>query len=436
MKLKPYIQPQLARLLSSHGLKNTRRRLWRARQALSAGQPVVDVWLRAADPYSYLLVQVLPQLQQRFAVNWRFRVIADLQDDMYPQADMWHHNAQLDASRLARLYGLQAPTGTPSIAQQELACGRLLVLQQQAVDWTEAGQVLDDLWQSRVLPAVALSSAQRQLLQANERQLQRDGHYLSATLKFQGEWYWGLDRLDHLEQRLNQLGLNRGPAEVIYNKTYSGFCRHYEPAAVVGEAQAEPLLLYFSARSPYSHLGLERAVQLAQHYAIPLQVKPVLPMMMRGLSVPAAKKFYIFHDTRREADKFGIRYGYVADPLGAGVERCYALFEYARRQGKEIDYLLSFARGVNAEGVLSETDSGLKRIVERAGLSWSAAQRILQQPDWRSAWQGWAEANRQEMLALGQWGVPTFHYNGLTVWGQDRLEFIEQAIRQQLQLPD
>lgn len=436
MMLQKRLQRHGARLLSSHTLKNLKRRSWQVRQALTAGQPQVEVWLRANDPYCYLLAQVLPQLQQRFAVNWRFRVIASLQDDMYPEPEMWQHNAVLDSGFLADLYGLKAPTTeAPSIAQVEVATARLLELQNKPLDWQQVIAVYDDLWLGNNLEAVSLTNAQKQLLANNEQQLQDEGHYLSATLNFHGEWYWGLDRLDHLEQRLNDLKLNTSAASVEFNKTYANFCRPFEATNVDKEQKKQPLILYFSIRSPYSHLGLERALKLAQHYDIPFIVKPVLPMIMRGLKVPPTKKFYIFLDTKREADKLGIDYGFVADPLGLGVERCYALFEYAREQGKEVEYLLSYARGVNAEGILSETDAGLKIIVERAGLQWSQAQAILARPDWRSAWQDWAEANREEMIEQGQWGVPSVRYQDLTLWGQDRIEFVEQAIRRTL-LPE
>lgn len=439
MTVKKHIQRYAARALSSRGLKTFRRTIWQVRQSLTAGQPLVDVWLRADDPYSYLLVQVLPQLQQRFLVNWRFRVIATLQDDMYPEPQMWQKNSIQDVALLAGLYQLQAPEREPlSIAQVEVATGRLLQLQQQAVDWSAVRQVFDDLWQGQSQPAEPLSAEQQTLLATNEQQLVQEGHYLSATLKFQGEWYWGLDRLVHLEQRLNQLKLNQGSAILQFDKTYANFCRSYEEVEPRSQQhqQAQPLVLYFSARSPYSYLGLERVAQLAQHYQIPLQVKPLLPMLMRGLSVPRAKTFYIFGDIKREADKLSLPYGFVADPLGVGVERCYALFEYAENEGKAVEYLLSFARAVNAEGIMAETDQGLKLIVERAGLSWDKAAAILARDDWQTAWSDWAEANRVEMIEQGQWGVPSIRYGELTVWGQDRIEFIEQAIRRYLGLED
>jgi 2-hydroxychromene-2-carboxylate isomerase len=441
MLIRKRLQRHAARLLSSTALKHTRRSGWRIRQALAAGQPQVDVWLRADDPYSYLLAQVLPQLQSRFAVNWQLNICAELQDDMYPEPQMWQHNARLDARLLAALYGLEQPlpgdlSQPLAYAQIEVATARLLGLECSQPDWQQVLTVFDDLWQGKTFDAQPLTGDQQQQLQHNDQRLRQQGHYLSATLKFQGEWYWGLDRLDHLERRLNQLKLNRDAAEVQFDKTYAQFCRPFDEHQVSAAQREQPLILYFSIRSPYSHLGLERMVKLAQHYGLRLEIKPVLPMIMRGLKVPPTKKFYIFHDTKREADKLGIPYGFVADPLGLGVERCYALFEYARQQGRATDYLLSYARGVNAEGILSETDAGLKYIVERAGLQWSQAQTILEQPDWQTAWHDWAEANREEMIAQGQWGVPSLRYGELTLWGQDRIEFIEQAIRRHLGLAD
>mgnify|MGYP000903297556 FL=1 len=96
----------------------------------------------------------------------------------------------------------------------------------------------------------------------------------------------------------------------------------------------------------------------------------------------------------------------------------------AERLGHGQAYLLSFMKGVWAEGLDAGSDRGLRRIVERAGLSWGEAQDALQQDDWRSV----AEANRAEMFGLGLWGVPSFRVNQLSVWGQDRLWAVQEAI--------
>ena len=165
-------------------------------------------------------------------------------------------------------------------------------------------------------------------------------------------------------------------------------------------------------------------MQLCHHYGLRLEVKPVLPMVMRGLQVPRRKTLYIFLDARREAEKAGIPFGFTADPLGAGVECCYQLFDYARDQGREVDYLLSIAQGVYAEGVDIATRSGLARLVERAGLDWSEARRHLG----NSVWTEWARDNLDAMYRLGFWGVPAFRFAGTQAWGQDRFWLLERAI--------
>ena len=189
-------------------------------------------------------------------------------------------------------------------------------------------------------------------------------------LHYGGEWYWGLDRLEHLERRLNELGLARGGARVEFDRGYRDFCRLGNADQVADAQRAIPIVIYFSIRSPYSYLGLVRVRQLATHYRIPLVVKPVLPMVMRRMQVPRTKSSYITADVKREADKFGIDFGCIADPLGRGVERCYALYDFAQAAGKGQEFLESYARGVWAEGIRSDTDAGLKQLVERVGLDW------------------------------------------------------------------
>ena len=37
--------------------------------------------------------------------------------------------------------------------------------------------------------------------------------------------------------------------------------------------------------------------------------------------------------------------------------------------------------------------------------------------------------NQKDLEKLGLWGVPSFHYKGLSFWGQDRISFLEAIIR-------
>jgi 2-hydroxychromene-2-carboxylate isomerase len=170
---------------------------------------------------------------------------------------------------------------------------------------------------------------------------------------------------------------------------------------------------------------MHRVLDLAERYPIRLNVKPVLPMLMRGLPVPRRKALYIIGDAAREARRLGLPFGNWADPLGPGVERCMALFPYAVREGKVVAYLRSIYDGVWTEALDSATDKGLRTMVERAGLDWAVAEPLLDDESWRE----WAERYRAELTEAGLWGVPSFVLGPYATWGQDRIWILEQKLQ-------
>jgi len=427
--VKADVMPWLARALSSAPRVSLQRSLHSIRAKARGESDLVLVFVNPRDPFGLPLLQALTQLQERFRVRFRLHTVWQLDDEMYPEPALWRSWAQRDATRLSQLYGFTPPDRPTAPSETELtsATARLLDAEGNEEGLITAVHVLKDLWHSDTgqQPDAAPARYDQARLSANERLLRRLGHYQGSMTRFLGEWFWGVDRLDHLERCLNEQGLNRdAPDAVLFTRTWSDLMSSVPSPADGHRATDTTLEVFFSIRSPYSYLGLERAIQLADAWNIPLQLRPVLPMLMRGQSVPDAKKWYIFHDTKREANKLDIPYGFVADPLGPGVERCYALFEYARSLGRETDYMLAYARAVNAEGIRSETDAGLKVIVERAGLNWQKAKALLNDQSWRE----WAEDNRKAMYDCGLWGVPSFRYGEVSCWGQDRLWVIEKSI--------
>ncbi len=247
---------------------------------------------------------------------------------------------------------------------------------------------------------------------------QRLGHYLGATLYYAGEWYWGLDRLHHLERRLQALGAGRGGSSGPLFEPEPDLDR---PTPV---ADAPAIDFFLSLRSPYTALATPRLFRLGASTGAPVRLRPVLPMAMRGLPVPREKSLYIMHDAAREAHFHTIPFGRINDPLGRPTERGMALIPLAERAGQGQAYVASFMRGVWSEGIDAGSDRGLRRIAERAGLSWADAQNALHDERWRVA----AEANRAEMFALGLWGVPSFRVRDTAVWGQDRLWAVQQEV--------
>lgn len=430
------IVPHLTRLITSQWLRNFKRSI-KERQRRRAGQPhKVTVYLRLNDPYSYVLLQVLDQFAARYAVEFEFRTTLNLQPQMYPAPELWENNAFHDGAYLANLYGLDFPDTRPErdFKRDAGLTAQLLHWELQPGYAEHALPLFEAYWQddqaklSKLVDSGITEHAEcyQHHLAANEAHLKSNGHYLSAMLHYGGEWYWGLDRLAHLERRLNDLRLAAGAAaEIQYDRGYRDFCRPLSTGTNSGTDADTPITLYWSFRSPYSYIGLVRAKQLATHYQLPLEVKPVLPMVMRRMQVPRTKGFYILQDAKREATQYGIEFGKIADPLGAGVERCYALYEFAVSAGKGLEFLESCARGAWAEGINAATDTGLQLLVERAGLDWQQARLLLTEDGWRI----WAQRNLADMYSEDLWGVPSLSYRDTKVYGQDRIECIEQAIR-------
>jgi 2-hydroxychromene-2-carboxylate isomerase len=92
---------------------------------------------------------------------------------------------------------------------------------------------------------------------------------------YAGEWFWGVDRLFHLEQWLRDLGACKDPMLPF-------IC----PRPVIDvagiDASALTLDFYPSLNSPYTAIIYDRTIAMARECGIRLEHKPVLPMIMRG----------------------------------------------------------------------------------------------------------------------------------------------------------
>jgi 2-hydroxychromene-2-carboxylate isomerase len=175
---------------------------------------------------------------------------------------------------------------------------------------------------------------------------------------------------------------------------------------------------YYSFRSPYSYLSGARGFQLADDYEIDLHFRGVIPMMMRGESVPRSKRIHTLRDVKCEAERLGIPFGPSHDPLGDGATRCLAVSEYANDQGRSREYVLSASTGIWAEAVDLATDEGLRLVSERAGLDWEGCRTAVADPRIAAR----VEANTRELIEIGHWGVPVFAFRGEQFWGQDRID--------------
>ena len=429
MSIKHKLMPHFARLITSEGLQQWRRRLLEWRRQLKRQPHQSTFYFRIDDPYSVLMAQVIPRFSQHFGITVTPRVMLYLDQQMYPAADMLAELAPRDAVQLAELQGLDFPTDWQLPAREVSLAATRCLLKHESDErfWSLAAALADALWRNdhdkleALLSEYGQQAADRaQLsLEARRDQFLNDGHYLTGTLHYAGEWYWSVERLDHLGHRLNALGLGSADWPLPYGRAKRARLKD-TPESLKGA----PLTLYFSFRSPYSYIALSRTYALADHYGLALKIRPVLPMVMRGLTVPKAKRFYILNDAAREARLHGVPFGKVCDPVGAGVERCMAIWPFAEKEGRLREWLRAAAVGIWSQGINAASDNGLKFLVENAGLDWNRARRWLDDDSWRDL----AEDNRNAMMEAGSWGVPSFMTQDDMVWGQDRFAIIEHSL--------
>ena len=424
MSVKALIQNKVSRHLFSTKRRDALR-VKAERQRRAKNEPhIVEYFHEAGDPYSHLIVQVLPDFCQRYDIEIVIHLVGAPADAAAPDRARLQSYGRIDAARLARRAGLSFSDPGHQPSDQHLAEANAAFVRaiEDGTFLQQAVMIGDLFWgEKRTDFATAAPVSVKQVMAAGTQRRETLGHYLGGTLHYGGEWYWGVDRLHYLERRLQDLGAAReGISDLIF------------APPVVPSGQRVPatgarpeLHWYLSFRSPYTGIVADRVKTLADAYGAELKLRYVLPMVMRGMQVPRAKGFYIMRDTVREGERLGVPFGNSCDPVGRPVERGYAVLHRAIEQGKGFEFVQSFLSGVWSEGINAGSDGGLRKLIERAGLSWSEMKPLLSGDHWRAT----AEANQQEMFQHGVWGVPSFRVGDTTAWGQDRLWVIEEALQ-------
>ena len=393
--------PALVRWLQSKimtrlGSAESQQKLWQSREKKRQAEGrhhEVLYFHQEGDGYSDLAAQTLENLVARYDITLGIHLVTAETGGNTPELELLKLMSYRDAAMISHHYGLDHPT--------TLSPEQAMVLQDK-MGGTDG------------------SLQERQSAGNNLRS--KLGHYSGAMFYYEGEWYWGVDRLYHLEARLKSLGADKSPDQpTLYPRPSN---------TVSGDASALTLEYYPSLRSPYSAVSWEPTMKLAHESGINLEIKPVLPMVMRGVPATRQKGIYIFKDAAREARAQGVIYGKFYDPIGDPVLKGYALYVWAKTTGKGNDLLGSFLNAAFAEGINTNNYHGLRHVVEKAGLDWQEARNHLNDTEWHSE----LEQNRLSMYGFGSWGVPSYHLldaNGdsvLAVWGQDRLWLVSRKI--------
>ena len=452
---------RLARFISSFMMRRFASKGRRDRGRLKAEQVriknharhQVHYFHQLDDPYSHLTAQILPDFALRYNVELIPHLINPASGKILPEPQMARDYALKDAKRMAPYYGLEFQRDWIYPSQKMISHAAQLLTANHNSYIADISRALwqgdlanfstdkdarhqdathpDTARQDAARQDTALQDAARQELIKGTSLLHKLGHYSGAMFYYAGEWYWGLDRFHFLEHRLRSLG-----AENIHIEDGFVVNRQKEPKVLYASHHFE-LDYFLSMRSPYSYLSVPQVLEMEKTYPITINIRPVLPMVMRGMTIPFAKGKYIFQDAKREAERYDMDFGRVVDPIGKPVERGMSLFPFARDKGRGVQYLLGFLRASFGRGMDVYDLGYLRQVVDYAGLYWDEAKEHLDKDDWRKE----AQANQKAMISSGCWGVPSFclrarvgiNEKPFACWGNDRLWMIKAELARRLE---
>jgi len=412
-----------------------RRAVDRVKQRVTSAPRRLELYFDISDPWSYVAAQATQRLLAAYPVDFAIRVVTPPASDVDPAPVLRAKHAVRDARQLAEYWDVEFSSTKEADSGMVRDLGSSLVRERPAAEQLRAALELGGvLWAGDRKGMAALlgtwgtesHGSVAPILNTAYAELRKAGHYQGAMLSYGGTWYWGIDRLPYLEEELAR-DTGRPVVHVVQPRP--------ETARGPLKLSDKPLAceLWFSFRSPYSYLALERIEAVLAPYRVPLVLRPIAPMVTRGLAVPSVKRLYIVRDAKREADRLGIPFGELCDPLGAGVDNCLAVVHWAAKRGPA--EALAFARSA-MRGIWSEArDLGayvdLRAIVERAGLPWEEAKAALADPEAAKA----AAAHAADMAVVNLWGVPSFRVGDFVAWGQDRLTLLEDRLRRHALVP-
>tara|TARA_R110000744_G_scaffold167351_7_gene284765 strand:+ start:8405 stop:9703 length:1299 start_codon:yes stop_codon:yes gene_type:complete len=390
-----------------------------------------EIYLSLNDPHSFMLVQMLSRLAKNYRLDFKVLFIWGTLPGVTICPKLYRQWAIKDANVIAEQYQLVNITAEPTSAS--LTTGQQ-TWQLLVNNIKNAEQIFINTWGNHYREHFQTSTPTINHQVKNQTRLKAKGHYAPASISFAGSWFVGIDRLYHFESMLQKFALLDDVTEDFTTKNQLNNIvtpRNFPhkvvniKAAKTPTVATEPLVIYLSLRSPYSYLGFVQAVNLAERQQIELVIRPILPLLMRGESIPMVKQKYIYLDAVREAKKLGIEFNGFTDPLGDGVINAYRLFAWAQQQGKAVEYILACFQAIYVDGIDLANPENVKTIFRKLALDVDDATIYQEQNDW----QQWADINQVELTKLNLWGVPCFSYGGYSYWGQDRIFELEKEIK-------
>lgn len=190
---------------------------------------------------------------------------------------------------------------------------------------------------------------------------------------------------------------------------------------------------YFALASPWSYFGQPRVMEIVKRPGAALNYKPVDPRRVfpaaGTLSLkdrPPARKAYRMMELKRWRAHLGMEL--TLEPKFFPVNESLAahMVVAARQAGHDPGPLvLAFMRAIWVEERNIADVATMDVVAESCGFVGAALRAAAEGVEAEAEY----DANCEEAIGRQVFGLPTYVLNNESFWGQDRLEFLERALR-------
>jgi len=387
------------------------------------------------DPYSHLTIQYIEKLKSSFDIILKPVLVGDEDPKSIHEPSLYSVYCLEDAKRIAPFYGIELSADSyPKNDLIDKANSILSIVEDK--DFSEVGSIVSDaLWNDNetVLNELAekynaTEDVVKSKIELGNKLRNDKGYYFGSAFYYEKELYWSVDRIHHLEDRLTELGIKKD----LVNEPICA--PEITAPSILRSDRSVQLSYYPSLNSPYTYVSAKRVRELREDYPINLITKPVLPMLMRNMTIPAFKGKYIISDAAREGRKNDYAMGKIYSPIGKPARRAYSLFPIVDEAGKGFEYIDDLLYASFHEGINIGEEDYLKSLIDKLELNWSEIKKSLGTKQWKKV----LDDNLKDMYEGNCWGVPSFKItdsdgsNPYYVWGQDRMWLLKEEINKRL----
>lgn len=409
MALPLRAQPFVTRFLTSERFEKLQRRTAHAVHKLGGQDAVLRFFHDPGCAKSWLMVQALLAFQEKYDVTIIPHTMPAPPAEYVRDVCAYRIHSLRDAQHQARYYGLLSPERAPDPGEVTTVAMELASLEGQP-DWLlHAGHLGNALFRGTSVP---VSMGNIDALDRNMQLARQLGNYRGATIFAHGAWYFGVDRFARMEEAFAALGAGTG--------------RTLDPQPhALPTIEGDTLRFFFSFRSPYAYLSLQRAIALAEQRSLKLELLPVLAPEHERRPAPLRRQLDLLMDAGREARQIGLQFGRVVPLSQQAHEQLAAIFYGLRNdERRQRTFLQNALHGLWIRGLDLEQPRSLQRIYRDAKLTDEEAQRFLQDRDWLES----AYANGVYLEDQGYLDVPAFEIGSTLYWGYDRLDQLEHQL--------